>query len=539
MYKIYCDNEVVYDPLSKESIIIDGTLKLELNTSGSLKFTIPKSNPIYGRIKLMKSIITLYDDDRLLFRGRPYSPSIDLFCNDEIDCEGELAFLNDSYQMPFNYEVGDVKTLFIKVIEEHNKRMPTNKQFLPGNITVTNSTIEGNIYRSSDNYMSTWSLIKDKFLKPLGGYLWIRHEGDKAYLDYLSDLNFIGNQDIKQCINLIDAKKEITSENLATVIVPLGAKVKKADSDKEEYLTIESVNGGVISIEDKAGIEAYGIITKVVHHDNITIPQNLLDAGKIDLADSLGVTTTISLTAADLSKSGFNVNPFMLGHYVPVSVSNLDIEEKMLIRSLSINLLKPESNTITLGSTKHSFSEQQIKTKETIETVNRNLQDNIKAATVDAIVRAVREANSNINQTANEIRSEVSESYYDKEKANELLESIRTVIKQTAGDIEFDFSKYKEEQIIINGDTSKRFQEINKYIRFVDGDILLGEEGNPITLRIENDKIVFMDSGVDCAYWQNRRFYAVDGEFINSLKLGKFAFIPRESGNLSFTKVVE
>lgn len=73
----------------------------------------------------------------------------------------------------------------------------------------------------------------------------------------------------------------------------------------------------------------------------------------------------------------------------------------------------------------------------------------------------------------------------------------------------------------------------------MDGDILLGETGSSITLRIENDRIVFKESGVDSAYWQNRKFYAVDGEFINSLKLGKFAFIPRVTGNLSFTKVVD
>ncbi|MCD0153253.1 hypothetical protein HK327_11275, partial [Streptococcus agalactiae] len=58
-----------------------------------------------------------------------------------------------------------------------------------------------------------------------------------------------------------------------------------------------------------------------------------------------------------------------------------------------------------------------------------------------------------------------------------------------------------------------------------------------IVLRIENERIVFLESGVESAYWHNRKFYAVDGEFINSLKLGKFAFIPRQTGNLSFTKV--
>ena len=52
-------------------------------------------------------------------------------------------------------------------------------------------------------------------------------------------------------------------------------------------------------------------------------------------------------------------------------------------------------------------------------------------------------------------------------------------------------------------------------------------EGNELTLRIQNDKIVFLENGGEIAYWQNRKFYAVDGEFINSLRLGKFAFLPR------------
>lgn len=539
MYKIYSDKELIYDPSNTEYMITEGNLKLELNTSGMLTFTIPKDNPSYGRIKLMKSIITLFDDDRLLFRGRAYAPTIDLFCNDEVECEGELAFFNDSVQPPFNYEVGDVKTLFTKIIENHNASVSEDKKFLVGDVTVTNNTTEGNIVRSSIEYLSTWDVLKEKFLKLLGGYLWIRHEGTKTYIDYLKDLNFIGNQEVTQCINLIDAKKEVTSDNLATVIIPLGARLKNEDGeDTDEYLTLKKLTGK-ITVEDKKGIESYGHITKVVHHENITDATNLLKAGQRDLADALGITTTITLSAADLSMARYKVSPFSIGTYIPVKVSNLSIDKKMLIKSISIDLLSPESNSITIGSSERSFIQEQINTKETIKTVNRNLEESIKAASAVATVRAVREANSNINQSAEQIRSEVSDAYYNKEKADELLESIRTIITQTASGIELTFNQYKSEQAKINGDTSNRFAEITKYIRFVDGDILLGEEGNPLTLRIENDKINFMENGASSAYWQNRKFYAVDGEFINSLKLGKFAFIPRSTGNLSFTKVVD
>lgn len=70
MYKIYADNELIYDPTEEKYSILDGKLSLKLNSSGTLDFTIPRTNPSYGRIKLMKSIITLYEDDRILFRGR-------------------------------------------------------------------------------------------------------------------------------------------------------------------------------------------------------------------------------------------------------------------------------------------------------------------------------------------------------------------------------------------------------------------------------------------------------------------------------------
>lgn len=539
MYRIYCDNELIYDPLIAEYMIIEGTLKRELNTSGTLRFTIPKDNPSYGRIKLMKSIITLYDDDRLLFRGRAYAPNLDLFCNDEIECEGELAFFNDSVQPPFNYEVGDVKTLFQKVIDTHNAAMPGEKKFYVGEVTVTNDTATGNIVRSSTQYLSTWELLREKFLKLLGGYFWIRHVDGKTYIDYKKDLNFIGGQEVMQCVNLIDAKKEVSSDNLATVIIPLGARLKNEDGEEtDEYLTLQKLTGK-ISLEDKKGIETYGVITKVVHHEHITDATNLLKAGQKDLADALGITTTITLSAADLSKAGFTVGPFSIGTMIPVKVSNLSIDTKMLIKSLQIDLLKPESNSITIGSSNRSFTGEQLSTKESIKTVNTNLKENIKEASAIATIRAVREANSNINQSAEQIRSEVSDSYYNKEKADELLESIKTIISQTAGSIELTFNQYKKEQANINGNTSARFAEITKYIRFVDGDILLGEEGNPLTLRIENDRINFMENGASSAYWQNRKFYAVDGEFLNSLKLGKFAFIPRTTGNLSFTKVVD
>ena len=76
-----------------------------------------------------------------------------------------------------------------------------------------------------------------------------------------------------------------------------------------------------------------------------------------------------------------------------------------------------------------------------------------------------------------------------------------------------------------------------RYIRFVDGDIILGEVNNNLMLKISNDKISFLQNGIEVAYMTDNKLYITDGEFLNSLQLGNFAFYPRTSGNLSFKKI--
>ena len=85
--------------------------------------------------------------------------------------------------------------------------------------------------------------------------------------------------------------------------------------------------------------------------------------------------------------------------------------------------------------------------------------------------------------------------------------------------------------------TDANFEEIRKYIRFVEGKILLGEVGNELELQIANNRISFLQSNAEVAYFSNNKLYVTDGEYTNSLRLGQFAFLPRENGNLSFKKL--
>jgi hypothetical protein len=90
----------------------------------------------------------------------------------------------------------------------------------------------------------------------------------------------------------------------------------------------------------------------------------------------------------------------------------------------------------------------------------------------------------------------------------------------------------------LSNELQTSLDEISTYIRFSIDGIELGELGNPIKLFIENDRIVFTQNDVEVAYIDNNRLYITDGQFLGSLRLGEFAFIPRENGNLSFGKVM-
>lgn len=77
-----------------------------------------------------------------------------------------------------------------------------------------------------------------------------------------------------------------------------------------------------------------------------------------------------------------------------------------------------------------------------------------------------------------------------------------------------------------------------KYIRLVNGTIYLGEEGNDLMLTLTNNRLSFVQNGFEIAYFDNNRLYVTVGEFIQSLQVGNFAFVPAQNdGSLSFMKV--
>lgn len=145
---------------------------------------------------------------------------------------------------------------------------------------------------------------------------------------------------------------------------------------------------------------------------------------------------------------------------------------------------------------------------------------------------------SQILQTQEQIQQSVSEQYFTKDETNTLISQVSTAFTQTAEGWQMDFNKIVS---IVNANqaaTDSEFQEWSKYIRFVDGNIILGAVANPVVLTIKNDRISFSQSGQEVAYLSNAELVITDARVTHSLIIGKFGFIPRANGSLDFKKVL-
>lgn len=144
-------------------------------------------------------------------------------------------------------------------------------------------------------------------------------------------------------------------------------------------------------------------------------------------------------------------------------------------------------------------------------------------------------------QTAKEMVDTALEEYVTTDEFGSYQSSVSTQFTQTSNEFKMQFDSAKTDITKVNDDLQQKYEERTKYIRFVDGDIVLGSSGSEIMLIIKNDRISFVRnvSGLpEVAWFADDVLNVTEGQFTTQLNIGKFGFRPGASGNLSFKKVV-
>lgn len=533
MYKIYCDNTLIYDSAFDDYVITKGQITKEVNKSGSLVFTIPHSHDHYNLIQKMKSVISVYKRDDLIFRGRVINEVIGFYKDKTFTCEGELGFLLDTIQRPYDF-TGTPEQLLKLFIDNHNSQVDDFKKFKVGTVTVTDPN--NYIIRSNGEYQSTSDNLQSRLLDPLGGYLFItQNSAGERVINWYETSPYRSNQKIEFGENLLDFTKTNRAEEIATAIIPLGYEIEDKTTETKSRLTISGVNNGVDYVYNADAVSLYGWIFKTEIWDDVTDASNLKTKGEAFLTEKIKQSITIELSTIDLSLMDKNIDSFRLGDYITIVSAPHGLNDAYLLEKQTIDLLKPDNDKITLGYSYSTFTENNSKFNKdnsslvkTVDVIRSNYVTN------SVVSLQVNELKSLIDQTNESISTKVESEITTNEELQSLISTTYTQLNNT-----FEYMFKNVEQIVNSNDADTRamFADFNRYIRFVDGDIIIGEIGNPFILRLQNDRISFLENDVEIAYISGNKIHITDGNILSSLRIGNFAFTPRETGHLSFTKV--
>lgn len=443
-----------------------------------------------------------------------------------------------------------------------------------------------NIVRSNTNYDSTFNTVQSKFVDLLGGYINVKYDVEKDgklvdYIEYVHDFTDTATQQIEFGENLLDISQVVSGADLATVLIPLGK------SEGESALTIAEIADGAYNdtgdlasggdivksgdrIWSKAYIAEYGKIVKVVNFDDVTDAANLFKKSIAKLKnESVYLGATITLKAVDLALVDKDIESFYFQDKIRVfsrphnihAENNENAGAVYLLSKIDMDLIEPQNTEIVLNKSWRTLTDVALgagktaqntvnkviadyATNERVQAVEAGVEATAKGVAeavvndaiggeIDSVIESALENTSIIAQTAEEIIFEVVQNYVEKTGYDEYKEDVSTTLQLLAEEMVLKFNTAISEIENVDGTVQTQFQEISKYIRFVDGKIILGEVGNEITLEISNNRLSFLQNNLEVAYMSNNKLFVVNSEFLGSLKIGNFAFVPRSNGNLS------
>lgn len=363
MFTIKVDGQDLYNPalFDEKYQVINPELQLEVNKAGSLTFTMPPCNAMWGNLKKLTSIITVEQDGIEIFRGRVMNDETDTYKQRSVYCEGELAYLLDSIQRPYEFS-GNAIDLFQQLVTNHNESVNAEKRFTIGNITAVDENTEAAI--DASGHSDTFTEINDRLLNAYGGYIRIRHENGTSYIDYLSKAGDDNTQPIQLGVNLLDLKESINAEDVFTVLIPTGAMQNGDDGRFTDLLKISEVNNGLDYLEDAEGIAKYGRIWKRKHWDNIEDPQRLKEVGEKYLQTGIAEDATLTITAVDMHFVDPAKQRIGIGDMVQILSDPHGLDRVTICYKIVMPLQEPEKTVYTFGEPKRTLTDNVVRVEE-------------------------------------------------------------------------------------------------------------------------------------------------------------------------------
>lgn len=510
MYQLKYKDYILHDMrLADEKLIIrDPSVKLAVSKAGEMSFTVDAEHPYLSNLRRMSGLVELLDGTLPIYRGRITSDTKDFYGAHKIETEGIMAVLNDSIIPPFNFPEdftedasykaaaasGNVVEFFFRwILSQHNAQVTAEQQIKPGVITVSDPN--NYITRSSEEYATAMSTISDKLIKSaLGGYLLIRYEDDGNYLDYYAALPLTNTQSVEFAENLLDLSSETDGTNIYTAILPEGKDGLTIEALPDGDLTDDLVKSG-LTIYSKSGMATYGRITRHIKWDDVTVAANLQTKAKAALADNgLSMPETITCKAVDLGWQD-GIQHFRVGRMTALFSNPHGYSASYPLMELAPDILDPGNTQIALGATQQTYTGAQIdakrETDKRIESARQEISERVDESS-SQVIQATHQQITDLQQNVNSIILSALENYVETGDFDSYKEEVSTKLSVLTDQLSIDITKVTERIDKVDGDLQSKYSEITKAFRFTSDGLIIGETGNEILLRLDNDVLQFV-----------------------------------------------
>lgn len=414
MIQVYADGVLAYDNRMEEYDLQGLKITTGLNKGGTAEIVMPHNHPAYNLFTGYKTVVEIYRDGVLRFRGRALYPT-DNFTNQRtVVCEGEFCFLQDAISRPYLYQA-EPAAIFSAVIAEYNAQVEPFKQFKVGTITVTDAN--DYLRLESENAETIMATI-NKLTTRCGGYIVFNNDADgNRQINWLAQVGKYSTQTIELGENLLDVTRSASNTKLATVVIPYGAK-KPQDLEYGARLTIEEVNGGLDYIQDDEAVARYGRIVTTAVWDDVTQPENLLRKARQYLDERKLVVTSLKLNALDLSYVDKSVDSYEVGDLIHVRTKAHRIDDYFQLVERTEDFINPVNSNIVLGKELTSLTGLDVAGDNNSQSEIRQLVADLKKdyeANQDQTIELTRaELIGIIKQTEADLLLEISKTYVKK-----------------------------------------------------------------------------------------------------------------------------
>jgi hypothetical protein len=412
MYIIKLNGQTIYEPYM-DTAITDASLSSAVNSSDTFKFTVSGDCPQLETAEPHADTIELWRDGSKLFEGYISDKSDDLYGSYTITCISALGYLADTLVRPYSTLEGEqpltapssVDGYFQWLVDQHNEHaLDSRKTFSVGVNQGSMLDTNNYIYRSATGLPKTSEEIKDKILDNLGGYLFLRYDGNEKILDLYADVHEANAQIIDFGENLTGFEREIDGEDMYTAIRPVGSgQESEGGSIDISVLPNAKVTdyAGFVKLGDvvysPAYVSAYGYREKALSVDSVD-PNYLLKSACVELNKCLSPSREINIKAVDLSMFTDGVEPLKAGQVARVRVDGRGVDEYLLVSKIELDLGNPAEDAYTLGDAFESLTGRQ---SGYVQALNASINKNVDAvAALDSSLKETAQIATEAGATA-------------------------------------------------------------------------------------------------------------------------------------------